>query len=212
MIKRLGNIVIMILLLIATGGIPVTRHYCGSAEMSFSVYSTPKACCTGHCNKCHNVFKFSRVNDDFEVCSSITTRSLTDIVTLQTGHFVDLRDNILSSSIPDLFNLRNFLIVRAGHSSASLGNFRCWNLLPGEVPHCGTMAYTLAVNNIVHVGTHGTICRWSLIPLIPKSRICNYLVETNWFFNAAISDWKFFQIKINAPINNLASRFHEGSS
>jgi hypothetical protein len=125
MIKRTGNIVIMILLLIATGGIPVTRHYCGSEDMSFSVYSTPKACCNGHCDKCHNVFKFSRVNDDFEAGSSITAQSLTEIVTLHTSFFICLSENLLISPIPSCINQQDIFMLEAGHSPASLGNFRC---------------------------------------------------------------------------------------
>ena len=125
MIKRVGNIVIMVLLLIATGGIPFTQHYCGSAEMAFSVYSTPKSCCSGHCDKCHNVFKFSKVYDVFEASSSATSRLLTDVVTLHTLVFIALFDNLYSSSPPDLFNPRNIRIADAGHSPASLGNFRC---------------------------------------------------------------------------------------
>ena len=125
MIKRVGNIVIMVLLLIATGGIPITRHYCGPAEMSFSVYSTPKQCCSGHCDKCHNVFKFSKVNDAFEAGTSVTSQSLTDIVTLHAAVFVDIFDNLFSLPLPGLINQRNFLIAKAGHSPASSGNFRC---------------------------------------------------------------------------------------
>jgi len=125
MIKRAGNIVIMVLLLISTGGIPITRHYCGSAAISFSVFSTPKTCCDGHCDRCNNVFKFSKVNDDFVAGSSITTQSLTDVVTLHTAIFNDIFDNLLSSSLPDLINQRKFIIAKASHSPASLGNFRC---------------------------------------------------------------------------------------
>ena len=126
MIKRAGNIVIMVLLLIATGGIPFTRHYCGSAEMSFSVYSTPKSCCNGHCDKCHNVFKFSKVNDVFEAGSSVTiTQSLTEMVTLHASGFINLFDHLFSAPLPETIHQRSFLIARAGHSPASLGNFRC---------------------------------------------------------------------------------------
>ncbi len=125
MLKKAGNIAIILLLLIATGGIPVTRHYCGKAEMSFSVYSTPKSCCTGHCDKCHNVFKFSKVNDNFEAGSSASAQELTEIVTLHTSFFIDLFD-VVNSSVPfDFSNHRAIFIQKAGHSPASFGNFRC---------------------------------------------------------------------------------------
>jgi hypothetical protein len=50
---------------------------------------------------------------------------LTDVVTLHTAISIDIFDNLLSSSLPDLINQRKFLIAEAGHSPASLGNFRC---------------------------------------------------------------------------------------
>jgi hypothetical protein len=125
MLKKAGNIAIILLLLVATGGMPITRHYCGTVEMSFSVYSTPKACCNGHCDKCHNVFKFSKVNDNFEAGSLISTQALTDFVTLNTTFFIDLFENVNISSLTDSFNQRAIFNYKAGCSPASLGNFRC---------------------------------------------------------------------------------------
>jgi len=125
MLKKAGNIAIILLLLVATGGLPVTRHYCGSAQMSFSVYSTPKACCEGSCDKCHNVFKFTKVNDDFEAGSSISAQSLTDVITLHSAFFINLFDNVTISSLTDGFNQRVANISLAGLSPASFGNFRC---------------------------------------------------------------------------------------
>jgi hypothetical protein len=125
MLKKAANIAIILLLLVATGGLPVTRHYCGSTEKSFSVYSTPKACCGGHCDKCHNIFKFSKVNDVFEGGCSMKTLCFTDIVTLQSAHFIDLLNNVNISSLTDLVNHRAAYIYEAGISPASSGNFRC---------------------------------------------------------------------------------------
>lgn len=125
MLKKAGNIAIILLLLVATGGLPVTRHYCGVAQMSFSVFSTPKACCEGSCDKCHNVFKFSKVNDVFESGSSINTQSFTDVVTLHTSYFIDLFNYVDIPSFTDAFSQRAVFIDIAGHSPASLGNFRC---------------------------------------------------------------------------------------
>ena len=125
MIKRVGNIVIMVLLLVATGGIPVTRHYCGSAEKSLSVFSTPKDCCNSHCAKCHNVFKFTKVNDNFEAGSSISAQSNTDEASLHAACIINLFGHLFASSLPDLINQRKFHNAEAGHSPASSGNFRC---------------------------------------------------------------------------------------
>lgn len=125
MLKRIGNIVIIAFLLVATGGVPMTQHYCGSNKMSFSVYSTPKACCAGHCNKCHNVFKFSKINDDFEACSSVTDQSLTDIITLHSVSFINLSENFLPSPLLSIIIPQKFLTPEASPTLASFGNFRC---------------------------------------------------------------------------------------
>jgi hypothetical protein len=125
MLRKAVNIAIIILLLVATGGMPITRHYCGSAEMSLSVYSTPKACCAGHCDKCHNIFKFSKVNDTFETGSSISTQSLTDVVTLHAAFFIDLFNDVNVSPLTHPIFQRAGLYPKAGNSPASLGNFRC---------------------------------------------------------------------------------------
>jgi hypothetical protein len=125
MIKKTANIVIVILLLVATAGIPFTRHYCGSSSMSFSIYSTPKACCEGHCDKCHNVFKFTKVNDDFEVVASNTTQSFAGFVTLQSSLYIDLLATVIISPSIDLPDQRATFKYKAGHSPASFGNFRC---------------------------------------------------------------------------------------
>ena len=125
MLKRIGNIVIMVLLLVATSGIPITQHYCGPAKMSFSIYATPKACCNNQCDKCHNVFKFSKVNDVFEAGPSITAQSLTDSVTLLASFFISLSDNFHNAPLLSIINHQKPLTFEAGHSSASSGNFRC---------------------------------------------------------------------------------------
>ena len=125
MLKKAGNIAIILLLLVATGGLPVTRHYCGAAQMSYSVFSTPKACCEGSCDKCHNVFKFTKVNDNFEAGSSISAHALADFVTLQTSFFINLFDKQNITSLADSFDRRAVFIEIAGHSPASTGNFRC---------------------------------------------------------------------------------------
>ncbi|MFA5970799.1 MAG: hypothetical protein WC780_00510 [Lentimicrobiaceae bacterium] len=125
MLRKVGNIVLILVMLIATSGVAVTRHYCGPTEMSFSIYSTPKSCCDSHCDKCHNVFKFSKVNDNFEAGSSISIQALTDFVSLHTSFFIDLFDNVTISPLAILINQRAVDNLAAGHSPASLGNFRC---------------------------------------------------------------------------------------
>ena len=125
MLKKPGNIAIVLLLLLATAGIPVTQHYCGATEISFSIYTTPKACCKGHCDKCHNVFKFSKVNDNFVVGSSVSVKSPSDFVTLQTVFFKDLFNYHTISPLTGFVNQRADFNYRVYCSPASLGTFRC---------------------------------------------------------------------------------------
>jgi len=125
MIKKTANIAIVILLLVATAGVPVTRHYCGRSLMSFSIYSTPKACCQGSCDKCHTIFKFSKVNDNFLAGSSIKTQPLRVFIPLQPLFYIVLFDTENISHSTDLAYQRANFNYPAGHSPASSGNFRC---------------------------------------------------------------------------------------
>lgn len=125
MLKKAANFAIILLLLVATGGLPVTRHYCGINEKSFSFYSTPKACCNGHCEKCHNVFKFSKVNDVFEADCSLKILFFTEFVTLQSVFFIDVMNAANIESLSDLIIYRAAFSFHAGTSPASTGNFRC---------------------------------------------------------------------------------------
>lgn len=125
MLKKAGNIIIVLLLLVATGGMPVTRHYCGLVQKSISFYATPKACCGGSCDKCHNVFKFTKVNDDFEAGRSYTAQTLADAVTLHSVFYVDLFNSFTIPIGADLVNHRAASSNQAGRSPASFGNFRC---------------------------------------------------------------------------------------
>jgi len=125
MLKKAANIAIILLLLVATGGLPVTRHYCGITEKSFSIYSTPKACCGGQCDKCHNVFKFSKVKDVFEGGCSMNKICFTDVISLQSALFIELLNNVNGSALTHLIDHRATYIFEAGISPASSGNFRC---------------------------------------------------------------------------------------
>jgi len=125
MIKKTGNIAIIILLLIATGGVPLTRHYCGSSFVSFSIFSTPKPCCDNDCNKCHNDFKFSKVGDDFEAGTSIYANASSIDIANDLVFFVNLFVAFQGLTLPDYSNHRTFHISGAGSSPAFTGNFRC---------------------------------------------------------------------------------------
>ena len=139
MIRKAFNIIAIFLLLLATGGIPITRHYCGSTAISFSVYTIPTSSCDRNCNKCHdgysnnhkgcdkchNVFKFPKVTDDFDGEYFITTtQSLTDDVTLYSSSVFSIPTNVHNVPLTILINQRanNYHEVR---SPALLCIFLC---------------------------------------------------------------------------------------
>lgn len=125
MFRRIVNIGLIVIMIMATGGIPVTMHYCGSVARSFSVFSTPKPCCDSHCPKCHNVFKFNKLNDEFEVGGAVASESLANVIILHTAGFINVFDNLLTSLPTVLNSLRKFLIPESCLSLAFFGNFRC---------------------------------------------------------------------------------------
>lgn len=125
MFKKAGNIIIIVLLLIATGGIPFTRHYCGSTVMAFSVFSIPEPCCDNHCDKCHNVFKYSRLDVEYEAGIIHGIQAHLSSHTLQPAFFTEVSKFFLSPSIFPSFSQRADLIFNVLLSPASLGVFRC---------------------------------------------------------------------------------------
>jgi len=67
MLKKVAHISLIVLLLLATTGVTVFKHYCGNSLMSKTIGVTSKHCCgDGHCNNCHNDIKSFKIEDDFE--------------------------------------------------------------------------------------------------------------------------------------------------
>ncbi|MBN1415187.1 MAG: hypothetical protein JW973_08820 [Bacteroidales bacterium] len=66
MMKKLVNIFVSFLLLTATTGFTISRHYCGSELVSLSIDKAAKKCCdaeTGSC--CHNESEHYQLKEDF---------------------------------------------------------------------------------------------------------------------------------------------------
>lgn len=72
MIKRIGHIILAFLVLTATNGIAVSKHYCGNSLQSVSVLSSPESCCDSEEGCCHDETTFYQVDEDI-VLSSATT-------------------------------------------------------------------------------------------------------------------------------------------
>ncbi len=66
MLKKAAHIFLTALLLLATGGVTITRHYCGGTLVQTSLYGTPESCCDRNCPYCHNEKISLRVTDQFE--------------------------------------------------------------------------------------------------------------------------------------------------
>jgi len=123
--KRAGNLIVILLLLTATGGLSITRHYCGQSIVSFSLFSTPKPCCGSDCDKCHNEFSFNKVTDDFTVSSSDEVKSLITINPVQASFIIDLSGSLPVAPFTATITPRKFLFRKTGDFPVSFGNFRC---------------------------------------------------------------------------------------
>ncbi len=64
MIKSFSHIALSFLLLIATMGMAVSKHYCGDALIATSFFEEADTCCdSGNC--CHNEEDFIQLDEDF---------------------------------------------------------------------------------------------------------------------------------------------------
>ncbi len=125
MFKKVAHILVIFVLLVSTGGITITRHYCGASLISCSLFSTPESCCGSGCDKCHNHSCFNKLTDEFngtavnadhpKIFSRVVFASLSIILT-------DQKPVVSWSAISDI---RKFLIHKAGDLPAFLGSFRC---------------------------------------------------------------------------------------
>jgi hypothetical protein len=66
MIRKAGHISLIVLLLLTTMGVTLTKHYCGSLLIEHTINVIPDNCCNGYCNDCHNESKLIKVTDNFE--------------------------------------------------------------------------------------------------------------------------------------------------
>jgi hypothetical protein len=123
--KKAGNIIVIFFLLIATGGIPISRHYCGESIISVSLISTPKPCCGSDCDKCRTENSFNKVTDNFTATtadSQITVFTSSPVASLLT---VDLFHSLPLSPLATIITPRKFLFQKTGDFPVSFGNFRC---------------------------------------------------------------------------------------
>ena len=64
MLKKIGHIVLSLLLLLATTGMAVSKHYCGDSLVSTVLFGEADPCCeSGSC--CQNESSFYQLDEDF---------------------------------------------------------------------------------------------------------------------------------------------------
>jgi hypothetical protein len=63
-LKRLSYIFISLLLVVATSGVTISKHFCGGSLVSTSIFANDNVCCGSHCNSCHDeVFSFKVIDN-----------------------------------------------------------------------------------------------------------------------------------------------------
>jgi hypothetical protein len=104
MLKRAGHILIILLLLLGTTGVTITRHYCGVNLVRTSLYSAPHNCCNENCPRCHDERIDVRITDNFQSSQSQInfTAGFKDLLKEHTLPIV-----LLFSQVPDLDLLYN---------------------------------------------------------------------------------------------------------
>lgn len=65
MTRKILHIAVAFLLLAATSGITITRHYCGENLISVVLGQQADSCCDGPCHHCHNETVHFQVEDNF---------------------------------------------------------------------------------------------------------------------------------------------------
>lgn len=89
MLKKISHIIFSLLLLVATVGMTVSRHYCKGDLYSVSVNGSGNAGCDmGNC--CHDENQNIRIHDDYSTPTSISIPVLAEFDILGNALFMDV--------------------------------------------------------------------------------------------------------------------------
>ncbi len=115
MLRKTVHIIITALLLTATTGFTVSRHYCGNTLVSFSLSAEAAACCediSGEC--CHDVSEHFEIDQEF-VTSSLSLENVfffTYESIQSVTNFQNPESNSGISTVPEkLFPLKTHLLL-----------------------------------------------------------------------------------------------------
>ena len=71
MLKKIVHIVFGILLVVATTGFTISKHYCGNHLFSVSIFKADKCGCGDNCKDCHTILKLVKVTDNYSAPDAI---------------------------------------------------------------------------------------------------------------------------------------------
>jgi hypothetical protein len=68
MIKKIGHIILSALLLVASVGLAISKHYCSGNLVSTSIFGEAESCC-GDSDCCHNESEVYQMHEDYSLVS-----------------------------------------------------------------------------------------------------------------------------------------------
>lgn len=95
MIKKLGYIIVSLLLLTVTAGYSVSKHYCGPRLVSVSINHEAKSCCDmeGTSSCCRNETKVFQLDEDY-VISSVLEQMPVKSLNLFLTNYIQINFNL----------------------------------------------------------------------------------------------------------------------
>jgi hypothetical protein len=123
MLKRIAHIVFGILLIVATSGFTISKHYCGNHLFSVSIFKIDNCGCGDKCKDCHTNIKLVKVTDNFSASDAIhpdapTTADLLIFYNIDFSFFT-------SPAVTTAFTLLKAPPPGNQNSIALLQSFRC---------------------------------------------------------------------------------------
>jgi hypothetical protein len=87
MYRKISHITIFIMLLSATTGMAVSKHFCNGLLISFSIYMEADSCCDKDC--CQDQSEFVQLDEEFQLTESSEVPAITELGLLFAGpeHF-----------------------------------------------------------------------------------------------------------------------------
>ena len=123
MLKKFVHILFGILLIVATTGFTISKHYCGNQLFSVSIFKADNCGCGNKCKDCHTDLKVVKVTDNFATPDAIhpdmpSTADLFTVYNLDFSFFT-------SPAITTAFILMKAPPPGNQNSFALLQSFRC---------------------------------------------------------------------------------------